>query len=85
MSIIAKVVSVDFKTRVITVEAYSETHRVFKSPMVIKGLICNAKDTLHAAQKNRELITKALQKELKAFTKPIWGGLTVQICVWLGG
>lgn len=85
MSVIAKVVEIDFSTKEVTVEAYSNNRRILRSPMHVKGMVANGKDATEQANKNKEVITKELRKELKAFTGKLWGGLDIQFCVKLGG
>lgn len=61
MSVNVNVLSVDFSTKTVLVEAIQNGKQIFKSPM-------------RYSRFTKDSIEKQLRKELKTFDGPLWGG-----------
>ncbi|RZG71887.1 hypothetical protein EXU29_12230 [Acinetobacter wuhouensis] len=64
MSVNVNVLSVDFSTKTVLVEAIQNGKQIFKSPM-------------RYSRFTKDSIEKQLRKELKTFDGPLWGAVDI--------
>lgn len=71
MNVDVQVTAIDRQARTVTVEAYQDARRIFKSPMPYKT-------------ETRASIESSLRKELKNFNRPSWGGMNIVFMCRIG-
>lgn len=71
MSVEVQVTAIDRQTQTVTVEAYQDARRIFKSPMPYKA-------------ETRASIESSLRKELKNFNRPSWSGMNIVFLCRIG-
>lgn len=71
MSVEVQVTAIDRQKQTVTVEAYQDAKRIFKSPMPYKT-------------ETRASIESSLRKELKNFNRPSWGGMNIVFLCRIG-